>query len=203
MEKPKTIHDFGGFPDELYAVQYPAPGNPGLAMDIKRVVTNTLVGLDYQWGLDHGCWSVVKNLYPEADIPVLQISMDYSKSAQQHYGLAKDLRVLRNKGILIIGSGNMVHNLGMVAWNKLNDTYGYDWAIEADEKMKKYILNGEYEQLINYKSQGRAFDLAIPTPDHYLPLLYALALQEKDDTITIFNDKPVGGSLTMTSVKIG
>jgi 4,5-DOPA dioxygenase extradiol len=202
MEKPKTIHDFGGFPEELYAVQYPAPGSPDLAMEIKRLVTNTQVVLDDKWGLDHGCWSVVKNLYPDADIPVLQISMDYNMSAQQHYDLAKDLRIFRNKGILIIGSGNMVHNLEMVAWNKLNDTYGYDWAIEAGEKMKKYILNSDHNQLINYKSQGRAFDLAIPTPDHYLPLLYALALQEKDDTLTIFNDKPVGGSLTMTSVKI-
>lgn len=203
MEKPKTIHDFGGFPDELYAVQYPAHGSPGLAMEIKSLVTNTQVGLDDKWGLDHGCWSVVKHLYPDASIPVLQMSMDYNMSPQQHYDLAKELAILRNKGILIIGSGNMVHNLGMIAWNKLNDTYGYDWAIEASDKMKKYILEGDHQQLINYRSQGKAFDLAIPTPDHYLPLLYALALQEKDDTITIFNDKPVGGSLTMTSVKIG
>lgn len=202
MEKPKTIHDFGGFPEELYEVQYPAPGSPDLAMEVKRFVTNTQVGLDEKWGLDHGCWSVVRHLYPNADIPVIQMSMDYYMSAQQHYDLAKELVIFRKKGILIIGSGNMVHNLGMVAWNKLNDTYGYDWAIEAGEKMKKFILNGDHRQLINYKSQGRSFDLAIPTPDHYLPLLYALALQEKDDTITIFNDKPVGGSLTMTSVKI-
>jgi len=203
MEQPKTIHDFGGFPDELYAVQYPAPGSPGLAKEIKSLVTTTQVGLDDKWGLDHGCWSVVKHLYPDAGIPVIQMSMDYNMSAQQHYDLAKELGILRNKGILIIGSGNMVHNLGMVAWNKLNDTYGYDWAIEAGEKMKNFILNGDHKQLINYKSQGRSFDLAIPSPDHYVPLLYALALQEKNDTITIFNDKPVGGSLTMTSVKIG
>ncbi len=203
MENPKTIHDFGGFPDELYEVQYPAPGNPDLALEIKNLATKTQIGLDEKWGLDHGCWSVVRHLYPNADIPVIQMSMDYYMSAQQHYDLAKELAILRNKGILIIGSGNMVHNLGMVAWNKLNDTYGYDWAIEADEKMKKFILNCDHKQLINYKSQGRSFDLAIPTPDHFLPLLYALALQEKDDTITIFNDKPVGGSLTMTSVKIG
>ena len=203
MEKPKTIHDFGGFPEELYEVQYPAPGNPELAREIKNLVTKTQVGLDEKWGFDHGCWSVVRNLYPDAEIPVLQMSMDYYNSSQQHYDLAKELAILRNKGILIIGSGNMVHNLGMVTWNKLNDHYGYDWAIEAGEKMKKFILNGDHKQLINYKSQGRSFDLAIPTPDHYLPLLYALALQEKDDTITIFNDKPVGGSLTMTSVKIG
>jgi 4,5-DOPA dioxygenase extradiol len=203
MEKPKTIHDFGGFPEELYEVQYPAPGNPDLAIEIKNLVTNTQIELDEKWGLDHGCWSVVKHLYPDAGIPVLQMSMDYNMSPLQHYDLAKELAMFRNKGILIVGSGNMVHNLGMVAWNKLNDNYGYDWAIEANEKMKQYILNGDHKQLINYKSQGRSFDLAIPTPDHYLPLLYALGLQEKDDTITIFNDKPVGGSLTMTSVKIG
>jgi 4,5-DOPA dioxygenase extradiol len=202
MEKPKTIHDFGGFPDELYEVQYPAPGNPGLAKEIVNLVTMTKVGLDDRWGLDHGCWSVVKHLYPEADIPVLQISMDYNMSSLQHYDFAKELQILRKKGILIIGSGNMVHNLRMVAWNKLNDDYGYDWAIEASDKMKKYILTGDHQQLIDYKYQGRSFALAIPTPDHYLPLLYALALQEEGDKVTIFNDKPVGGSLTMTSVII-
>jgi 4,5-DOPA dioxygenase extradiol len=203
MEKPKTIHDFGGFPEELYEVQYPAPGNPDLAMEIKNLVTNTQIELDEKWGLDHGCWSVVRHLYPNADIPVIQMSMDYYMSAQQHYDLANELAIFRNKGILIIGSGNMVHNLGLVDWNKLNDTYGFEWAIEANEKMKKYILSGDHEQLINYRSQGRAFDLAIPTPDHYLPLLYTMALQDKEDTVYIFNDKPVGGSLTMTSVRIG
>jgi 4,5-DOPA dioxygenase extradiol len=203
MEKPKTIHDFGGFPEELYNVQYPAPGNPELAQEIKNLIKKSEIGLDEKWGLDHGCWSVVKHLYPDADIPVIQMSMDYYLSAQEHYELARELQIFRNKGVLIIGSGNMVHNLGMVAWNKLNDIYGYDWAIEANEKMKKYILDGDHKQLINYESQGRAFDLAIPTPDHYLPLLYALALQDKDDKVTIFNDKPVGGSLTMTSIRIG
>jgi 4,5-DOPA dioxygenase extradiol len=203
MEKPKTIHDFGGFPEELYEVQYPAPGNPELAREIKSLVTMTQVRLDEKWGLDHGCWSVIKHFYPDADIPVIQMSMDYYMSSRQHYELAKELQILRKKGILIIGSGNMVHNLRMVAWNKLNDIYGFDWAIEANEKMKEYILDGDHKQLINYESQGRAFDLAIPTPDHYLPLLYALALQDKDDKVTIFNDKPVGGSLTMTSIRIG
>jgi 4,5-DOPA dioxygenase extradiol len=203
MERPKTIHDFGGFPEELYEVQYPAPGSPELAREIKTMVTKTQVRLDDRWGLDHGCWSVLKHLYPDADIPVVQMSMDYNLSARQHYDLAKELWIFRNKGILIIGSGNMVHNLGMVVWNKLNDNYGYDWAIEEGEKMKKHILNGDHEQLINYESQGRAFDLAIPTPDHYLPLLYVLALQDKDDKVVIFNDKPVGGSLTMTSGRIG
>jgi 4,5-DOPA dioxygenase extradiol len=178
-------------------------GSPDLALEIKRLVTNRQVGLDDKWGLDHGCWSVLKHLYPNAGIPVIQMSMDYYLSSQQHYDLAKELQIIRNKGVLIIGSRNMVHNLGMVAWNKLNDEYGYDWAIEAGEKMKKYILTGDHKQLINYKSQGRAFELAIPTPDHYLPLLYALALQEEDDKVTIFNDKPVGGSLNMTSLRIG
>jgi len=203
MEKPKTIHDFGGFPEELYNVQYPASGSPQLAKEIKNLVIRTQVSFDEKWGLDHGCWSVVKHLYPQADIPVIQMSMDYYISAQQHYDLAKELKIFREKGILIVGSGNMVHNLGMVAWNKLNDNFGYDWALEASETMKKYILNGDHNQLINYQSQGRAFELAIPTPDHYLPLLYALALTDGDEEITLFNDKPVGGSLTMTSVRIG
>ena len=202
MEKPKTIHDFGGFPDELYEVQYPAPGNPDLAREIATLVTMTRIELDYRWGLDHGCWSVLKHFYPDAGIPVVQMSIDYNLNAQQHYDLAKELRILRENGILVVGSGNMVHNLRMFAWNKLNEDYGYDWALEASEKMKKYILTGDHQQLINYKSQGRVFDQAIPTSEHYLPLLYSLALQEKDDGVTIFNDKPVGGSLTMTSVKI-
>ncbi len=203
MAEPKTIHDFGGFPEELYAVLYPAPGSPDLAKEITKIITKTEVGLDERWGLDHGCWSVVRHLYPDASVPVLQMSMDYYLSARQHYDLAKELQVLRSEGVLIIGSGNMVHNLAMVAWNKLNDNYGYDWAIEAGEKMKKYIFNGEHDQLINYETQGRSFNLAIPTPDHYLPLLYTLALLGKDDKITIFNDKPVGGSLMMTSLRIG
>jgi 4,5-DOPA dioxygenase extradiol len=203
MEKPKTIHDFGGFPDELYEIQYPAPGNPDLAREIANLVTTTPVRPDDSWGLDHGCWSVLKHLYPDADITVIQMSLDYDLNAQQHYDLAKELRILREKGILVVGSGNMVHNLRMVAWDKLNDDYAYEWALEASEKMKKNILTGDHQKLIDYKSQGRSFDLAIPSPDHYLPLLYALALQEKDDKVTIFNDKPVGGSLTMTSVRIG
>jgi 4,5-DOPA dioxygenase extradiol len=202
-DKPRTIHDFGGFPEELYNVQYPAPGSPEMARVTRDAVRKTQVGMDDKWGLDHGCWSVVKHMYPDADVPVIQMSLDYTISAQQHYDLAKELKILRRKGVLIIGSGNMVHNLGMVAWNRLNDDFGYDWALEASEKMKKYILTADHQQLISYKSLGRAFDLAVPTPDHYLPLFYALALQEKDEIINIFNDKPVGGSLTMTSLKIG
>ena len=203
MEKPKTIHDFGGFPKELYEVQYPAPGSPELAGETKEVITKTEVSLDQKWGLDHGCWSVIRHLYPEADIPVVQLSLDRGKDPQYHYELAKELASLRNKGVLIVGSGNMVHNLRMVAWDRLNDVdYGYDWALEASDKMKNFILGGDHQQLVNYKSQGRAFEMAIPTPEHYLPLLYALALKEKDETVDLFNDKAVGGSLTMTSVKI-
>ncbi|MFZ0282106.1 MAG: 4,5-DOPA dioxygenase extradiol [Bacteroidales bacterium] len=202
MEKPKTIHDFGGFPEELYRVQYPAPGNPELAGEMKNLVTKTQIGLDEKWGLDHGCWSVLKHLYPGAHIPVLQMSLDYNLSAQQHYDLSGELKTFRKKGVLIVGSGNMVHNLGMVAWGKQNDNYGYEWAIEAGETMKKHILSGDHDKLIRYEKQGRAFDLAIPTPEHYLPLLYVLALKDEDETVSIFNDKPVGGSLTMTSLKI-
>lgn len=203
MEKPPTIHDFGGFPQALYEVQYPAPGSPELAKETKELIKKTTVGLDEKWGLDHGAWSVIKHLYPAADVPVIQMSLDYRQPPQYHYELAKELAALRNKGVLIIGSGNMVHNLRMLAWDKMNtDNYGYDWAIEASTKMKKFITEGDYRQLINYHSQGRAFDLAIPSPEHYLPLLYALALKEENETVSLFNDKAVAGSLTMTSVKI-
>ena len=203
MERPKTIHDFGGFPEELYSVQYPAPGNPEMAKEIKYLIKKVQIGLDEKWGLDHGCWSVIKHLYPKADIPVIQMSLDYNINAQQHFNLAKELKDLRNKGILIVGSGNMVHNLRLAAWDRLNEDYGYDWALKASDKMKGFILNGEHNQLINYRSQGREFDLAIPTAEHYLPLLYALALKDDNEEVALFNDKPVGGSLTMTCVKIG
>ncbi len=203
MAHPPTIHDFGGFPQKLYEVEYPAPGSPELAAETKSLLTKTEVGLDQKWGLDHGCWSVVKHLYPDANVPVIQMSLDYYLTPQAHYELAKELASLRKKGILVIGSGNLVHNLGRVAWEKLNEVgFAFDWATEANETMKKYILNGDHKQLINYKTQGRAFDLAIPTPEHFLPLLYILALKEDHEEVSIFNDKAVAGSLTMTSVKI-
>ncbi|MBK9730435.1 MAG: 4,5-DOPA dioxygenase extradiol [Chitinophagaceae bacterium] len=203
MEKPTTIHDFGGFPQALFDVQYPAPGSPALARETKAMIKKTDIGLDEKWGLDHGAWSVIKHLYPEADVPVIQMSLDYYKAPQYHYELAKELATLRSKGVLIIGSGNMVHNLGMVAWDKLNaDAYGFDWALEAREKMNRYILSSDHASLINYKSQGSAFDLAIPSPEHYLPLLYTLALKEDHEKVSLFNDKAIAGSLTMTSVMI-
>ncbi|HPK09783.1 MAG TPA: 4,5-DOPA dioxygenase extradiol [Saprospiraceae bacterium] len=202
MNNPRTIHDFGGFPQALFDVQYPAPGSPELAQQTKNIVTNTEVGLDQKWGLDHGAWSVIKHLYPNADIPVIQMSIDQTKPARYHYELAKQLSLLRQKGILILGSGNMVHNLRMLAWNKLNEEFSFDWAEEANEKMKSHILSGDFQPLIDFKSQGKAFDLAIPTPEHYLPLIYTLALMENNDKLSLFNDKALGGSLTMTSVKI-
>jgi len=203
MERPKTIHDFGGFPKELYEVQYPAPGNPGLAKESKSIIKKAEVGLDDNWGLDHGAWSAIKHMYPDADVPVIELSLDYQQSPQYHYELAKELAPLRKKGVLIVGSGNMVHNLRMVDWRRLDEAdYGYDWALEASEKMKNLILSGDHKQLINYQSQGREFNLAVPTPEHYLPLLYALALKEENENVNLFNDKAVGGSLTMTSVKI-
>jgi 4,5-DOPA dioxygenase extradiol len=203
MQKPRTIHDFGGFPKALFDVQYSAPGSPALAKETKALVKKTEVGLDEKWGLDHGAWSVIKHLYPHADVPVIQMSLDYSQSAQYHYELARELTALRQKGVLIVGSGNMVHNLGLVAWDKLNDAeYGFDWALEAREKMKTYILSGDHNPLINFRAQGKAFNLAIPTPEHYLPLLYALALKEENESLSLFNDKAIAGSLTMTSVKI-
>lgn len=202
MDHPKTIHDFGGFPRELYEVQYPAPGNSLLATETKELIQSTNVGLNHDWGLDHGAWTVVRRMYPDAKIPVLQLSIDYGKPAAWHYELAKELAGLRKKGVLIIGSGNMVHNLGMVAWDKMDTpNYGYDWAIEMHELFKKKITEGDHTALINYEKLGPSARLAIPTPDHYYPLMYTLGLQEKKEEPVFFNDKLVAGSLNMTSVK--
>jgi len=204
MDFPKTIHDFGGFPKELFAVQYPAPGNPLLAKETVELIHSAKVELDHDWGLDHGTWTVVRHMYPDAKIPVLQLSIDYAKGPEFHYDLAKELYSLRKKGVLIIGSGNMVHNLRMVAWDKMNEPgYGYDWALQMNDKFKSLITTGDYKPLINYESLGKEALLAIPTPEHYLPLLYTLGLKGNKDKIAFFNDKAVAGSLTMTSVKFG
>lgn len=203
MEQPRTIHDFGGFPRELFEVQYPAPGSPGLARETQSIVRTTQVGLDDHWGLDHGAWSVIKHLYPDADVPVIQLSLDQSQGPHYHYELAAELKSLREKGVLVVGSGNMVHNLGMVAWHRLNEQYAFDWALEAGDKMRKFILDGDHASLINYSQQGKPFQLAIPSPEHYLPLLYSLALKEEKEEVRLFNDKPLAGSLTMTSLRIG
>jgi 4,5-DOPA dioxygenase extradiol len=201
MKKPKTIHDFGGFPRQLYEVIYPAPGNPVLAEEITKSVSSTEVRTDEDWGLDHGTWSVIRNMYPAADIPVIQMSLDYTKKPQHHFDLAKELIPLRNKGILIIGSGNIVHNLGMVAWDKMNEPdFGFDWALEASDKIKKLIHEGDHRSLVDYQRLGRSVSMAIPTPEHFLPLLYVLALKSDNETFTLFNDEHVMGSLTMTSL---
>lgn len=204
VDFPETIHDFGGFPKPLYNIQYPAPGNPTLARETASMVQSTNVVLDHDWGLDHGVWTIARHMYPDANIPVLQLSIDYTKDAQYHYDLAKELLLLRKKGILIIGSGNMVHNLSMIAWNKLkDDEYGYDWALRMNDTFKRLIMEGNHQSLIRYGSLGKEAQLAIPTPEHYLPLLYSLGLKTRKDELAFFNDKAVGGSLTMTSLRIG
>lgn len=204
MNTPQTIHDFGGFPKELFAVQYPAPGSPELAEETKKLVQSTNVGLDHEWGLDHGTWTVVRHMYPDADVPVIQLSIDYGKPAAYHYALAQELKSLRKKGVLIIGSGNMVHNLRMVAWDKLNEpSYGYDWAIEANETFNKHLLDRNHQALIDYQKMGQFAQLAIPTPDHYYPMIYTLGLSDSKDEITLFNNELVAGSLNMTSVRFG
>lgn len=204
MDFPQTIHDFGGFPKALFDVQYPAPGNPVLAKETASLIHSAEVGLNHDWGLDHGAWTIIRHMYPKADIPVLQLSIDYTKGPQYHYELANELYSLRKKGILIIGSGNMVHNLRMVAWDKLDEPeYGFDWALQMNNKFKELIGNNQHSQLINYQSLGREALLSIPTPEHYLPLLYTLGLKNSKEAVSFFNDKAVGGSLTMTSVKVG
>ena len=204
MDFPKTIHDFGGFPKELFAVQYPAPGNPVLAKETASLIHSANVELSHDWGLDHGTWTIVRHMYPNADIPVLQLSIDYTKDAKFHYELAKEIYSLRKKGVLIIGSGNLVHNLGMVAWDKLYEPdYGYDWAFKINKTFKDLIEAGSHDRLIDYHKLGKEAQLAIPTPEHFLPLIYTLGLKGKQDAVSFFNDKAVGGSLTMTSVKFG
>jgi 4,5-DOPA dioxygenase extradiol len=204
MDFPKTIHDFGGFPQDLFDVQYPAPGNPELAKETTSIITSTQVELDHDWGLDHGTWTIVRHMYPNANIPVLQLSIDYSKGPQYHYDLAKELYDLRKKGVLIFGSGNMVHNLRMVAWDKIDEPeYGYDWAHQMNNTFKDLIGNSQHDMLINFQNLGREALLSIPTPEHYLPLMYTLGLKNKKEDVSFFNDKVVGGSLTMTSVRIG
>jgi len=201
MEKPRTIHDFGGFPQALFDVQYPAPGSPETAAAVRAEIRQTDVGLDMQWGLDHGCWSVVKHLYPGADIPVLQLSLDRTQPAEYHLRLARDLSALRRKGILILGSGNMVHNLRVIDWRNPNG--GYDWALEANSRLKDLIRAENVTALAAYTGLGEAVRLGIPTPEHYLPLLYILGLKEKDEDIRFFNDEVVMGSISMTSLQVG
>lgn len=206
MAQPKTIHDFGGFPQALFDVEYPAPGHPALAEALSA--SHGLghhVATDHEWGLDHGTWSVVKHLFPNANVPVLQLSLDRGMTPAQHYALAGQLKRLRERGVLVVGSGNMVHNLRMVDWARMNDVgHGFDWAIEASDAMHGWILNGNHRALIDAPaSEKTAFKLAIPTAEHYLPLLYVLGMQDPNERVTLFNDQALAGSLSMTSVTLG
>lgn len=199
MENPKTIHDFGGFPKALFDVQYPAKGSPSLAKLIKDKVSNITLD-EKDWGLDHGSWSIIRQMYPNADVPVLQLSLDYNKSAQEHYDLGKELSFLRSKKVLIIASGNIVHNLRTISWNS---SEGYNWANRFDNLVKEKILNKEHDPLIDYKSLDKDALLSIPTPEHYYPLLYILALQSESDSVSIPIEGSELGSISMTSVRIG
>jgi 4,5-DOPA dioxygenase extradiol len=201
MDKPKTIHDFGGFPRELFEVEYPAPGYPALAEKTKQMMSEIELGLDYQWGFDHGSWSVTRQMYPEANIPMLQLSIDYHKPSDYHYKLAKALAPLRRQGVLIIGSGNIIHNLGIMDFSMKEG--GYDWAIELNEQIRKNLLDKNHHYFLHYQKIGKAANLAIPTPDHFYPLLYILGLQNQKETQEIFNDSLIGGSISMTGLKIG
>jgi len=199
LEQPETIHDFGGFPQELFDVQYPAHGSPDYAKQTQQLITKTKAELDYEWGLDHGCWSVLKRMYPSADVPTFQLSLDYSAKPQQHYEIAQQLKDLRKKGVLIVGSGNIVHNLRLVQWQE----GAFDWAIGFDKKIKSLIESGDDQSVVNYDQLGKEAELSIPTNEHYLPLLYTLALRDKSDDLKFFNEKVTMGSVSMRGVKFG
>ncbi len=199
---PRTIHDFGGFPESLYAVRYPAPGDPGLANRVHQLLQPLPVQLDHSWGLDHGTWSVLCHVYPDADVPVVQLSIDRDKPAESHYEIGRKLAPLRQEGVLIVGSGNLVHNLRAYAWGRDNPD-PYDWALRFEDRAKGILLAGETKPLIRYESLGAESALAIPTPEHYLPLLYILGARQQNDPITFPVEGIEGGSISMLSVQIG
>lgn len=203
-EYPETIHDFGGFPRELYMQRYPAPGSPGLAVSVAEKAGG--VGTDRHRGIDHGAWCFLKHMYPDADIPVVQLSIDYTKDMRHHYELARRLRFLRESGILVAGSGNMVHNLAMARTGTdgdLNTGHAYGWASHLNRIIKEKILSGDSGALVDYRSLSEDAVLGIPTEEHYVPLIYAAGLKNEDDTVEVFNDRVVGGSVSMTSLVIG
>jgi 4,5-DOPA dioxygenase extradiol len=199
MEKPQTIYDFYGFPPELYSQTYPASGSPQLAREIRDLVGKEEISLDLSWGLDHGTWSVLKRLFPNADVPVLQLSLDVTKNAQAHYDLGRILLPLREEGVLIIGSGNIVHNLKMVVF----EDRAYQWAQEFDGKVKKWILDENHEPIIHYEKQGSSAELAINSAEHYKPLLYILGAKVEGEPISFFVEKVWGGSLSMRALRLG
>lgn len=199
MPEPATLYDFQGFPKQLYEKRYPAPGSPELARSIKRTISNVVVHLDFGWGLDHGTWSVLLRMFPEAAIPVLQLSLDFDQPPAYHYQLGQKLKYLRNQGVLILGSGNMVHNLRAMVWK---DT-AFDWALEFNARLAEAILSGDHETMISYESMGDNAHLAVPTNEHFLPLLYVLALQEPSDAVHFFCDRVSLGSISMRSIQFG
>lgn len=202
MTTPRTIHDFGGFPRELYQVQYPAPGDPELAHQVQELLVPLPVRLDESWGLDHGTWSVLTHAFPQADVPVIQLSIDETQPAAFHFELGKRLATLRDEGILIAGSGNLVHNLHTYAWGK-HSPEPYDWAVRFETLAKELMVAGDFEPLINYETLGRDALLAIPTPDHYLPLLYVLGTKREEDEITFPVQGVDGGSISMLAIRVG
>ena len=199
---PRTIHDFGGFPRELYQVQYPAPGDPDLARRVQMLLQPLPVQLDNSWGLDHGTWSVLRHVYPRADVPVVQLSIDAGKPAAFHFDVGRKLAPLREEGVLIVGSGNLVHNLHAYAWGK-HAPDPYDWAIRFEARARGLILAGDTKPLVDYETLGREAMLSIPTPDHYLPLLYVLGARQSGDAITFPVEGVDGGSISMLSVQVG
>jgi 4,5-DOPA dioxygenase extradiol len=202
MEQPRTIHDFGGFPRELFEFQYPAPGWPELAARVQNLLDGQAVADEHQWGLDHGTWSVLCHVYPEADVPVVQLSIDETQPAEWHYELAQKLLPLREEGVLVIGSGNLIHNLHTYAWGK-HDVQPFDWALRFEDTARRLMLDGDHKPLVNYESLGKDALLSAPTPDHYLPLLYVLALQRDGDSVRFPVEGFDGGSISMTTVQIG
>jgi 4,5-DOPA dioxygenase extradiol len=203
MSQPRTIHDFGGFPQQLFEVQYPAPGSPALAQRVAELLTPLPVGLDLEsWGLDHGTWSVLRHVFPEADIPVVQLSIDETKPPEFHYELAKRLGSLRDEGVLVIGSGNIVHNLHTYAWGR-HEVEPFDWAVRFENLVRELLLSGNDAPLIDYEGLGRDALLSAPTPDHYLPLLYVMGLRRPGDPVTFPVEGFDGGSISMLTVRIG
>ena len=202
MPTPRTIHDFGGFPRELYEVQYPAPGDPDLAQRVNKLLDPVSVGLDLGWGLDHGTWSVLCHVFPEADVPVVQLSIDETQPPAFHYELGKRLATLREEGILVIGSGNLVHNLHTYAWGR-HEVEPFDWAVSFEKLARKLMLKGNDTPLVDYERLGREAMLSVPTPDHYLPLLYVIALQRRGEQVSFPVEGFDGGSISMLTMQIG
>ena len=202
MPAPRTIHDFGGFPRALYEISYPAPGDPDLAISIQNLLSPIPVGLDARWGLDHGTWSVLCHVFPLADVPVVQLSIDETQPAAYHYEIGKRLAPLRDEGVLVIGSGNLVHNLHAYAWGR-HDVEPLDWAVRFEEQARQFLLTANDYPLVAYETLGRDARLSAPTPDHYLPLLYVIALRREGEQVSFPVDGFDGGSVSMLTVKIG